>query len=363
MYHFNTTNGGVMKAAVYYGIQDIRVEDVPTPICGKDEVKVKVNYCAICGTDVRIYLSGHKKVIPPTIIGHEITGVIDEVGSEVQYPEKLEKGDKVALVTSIGCGHCKMCGKGFYNLCPDTKAIGYFYPGGYAEYVIVPAQAVKQQTIIKLPEDISLKEGALIEALSCAINAQNYLNISSGDIVVIYGGGPIGFMHAVIAQADGAEKVIMVDPSYERIEHFGKNFDNIIFLDPKKTNIKDYVMQLTKGYGADVVITACPAKQAQIEGIEMLGSKGRISLFGGLPKDNSFITIDANLIHYKELSVFGAFASNKKDYIKAAKLIAEKKIDASKFISCTVPLEKISEGIEMVRKGEALKCIVEISRE
>jgi L-iditol 2-dehydrogenase len=86
-------------------------------------------------------------------------------------------------------------------------------------------------------------------------------------------------------------------------------------------------------------------------------------LFGGLPKDNSFITIDANLIHYKELSVFGAFASNKKDYIKAAKLIAEKKIDASKFISCTVPLEKISEGIEMVRKGEALKCIVEISRE
>ncbi|MDD3726544.1 MAG: alcohol dehydrogenase catalytic domain-containing protein [Candidatus Ratteibacteria bacterium] len=350
-----------MKAAIYYGIQDIRVEEIDTPVCGKGEIKVKVHYCAICGTDVRIYLSGHKKVIPPAVIGHEITGVVEEIGSDVKYPEKIQKGDKVVLVTSIGCGVCKMCRKGFYNLCPDTKAIGYFYPGGYAEYVIVPAPAVKQQAVIKLPEGVSLKEGALIEALSCAINGQNYLNIGEGDIVVIYGGGPIGFMHAVLALAEGAEKVIMVDPVYERLEKFGRHFGDILLLDPKKINVKDEVMKQTGGYGADVVITACPAKQAQIEGLGLLGSKGRISLFGGLPKDDSFINIDANLIHYKELSVFGSFASNRRDFIKAAKLISERKIDASKFISCVVPLEKINEGIEMVRQGEVLKCVVEIN--
>ncbi|MCX8082829.1 MAG: zinc-dependent dehydrogenase [bacterium] len=351
-----------MKAAVYYGIKDIRVEDVKIPICGKDEIKIKVHYCAICGTDVRIYLSGHKKVVPPAIIGHEITGVIEEIGSDVRYPEPLKKGDKVTTATSIGCGKCKMCSKGFYNLCPDTKAIGYFYPGGYAEYLTIPDPAVNQQAVVKLPENISLKEGALIEALSCAINAQSYLNIGKGDNVVIYGGGPIGFMHAVLAYAEGATKVIMVDPAYERLERFGKNFGDIILLDPRKVSVKDEIKKLTDGYGADVVITACPAKQAQVEGIEILGSKGRISLFGGLPKDDSFINIDSNLIHYKELSVFGAFASNRRDFIKAAQLISEKKIDAEKFISSVVPLERINEGIERVRSGEVLKCVVEINK-
>jgi L-iditol 2-dehydrogenase len=118
---------------------------------------------------------------------------------------------------------------------------------------------------------------------------------------------------------------------------------------------------LTDGYGADVVITACPAKQAQVEGLEILGSRGRISLFGGLPKDDSVISIDSNLIHYKELSVFGAFASNRRDYIKAAELISQKKIEASKFISKVLPMEQINEGIEMVKAGDVLKCVVEIA--
>ncbi len=351
-----------MKAAVYHGIKDIRVAEIETPVCKPDEIRIKVNYCAICGTDVRIYFHGHKKVIPPAVIGHEITGTIDEIGSNVSYSESLKKGDKVALVTSIGCEKCKMCGKGLYNLCPDTKAIGYFYPGGYAEYVIVPASAMKQNAVIKLPESISLKEGALIEALSCAINGQNYLDIGRGDTVVIYGGGPIGIMHAVLAQAAGAERVIMTDPAYERLEKFGKQFGGLMLLDPKKVKIKDEVFRLTGGYGADVVITACPAKQAQVEGLELLGSRGRISLFGGLPKDDSLITIDSNIIHYKELSVFGSFSSNRRDFIKAAKLISERKIEAGKFISKVLPMEKIGEGIEMLRSGEALKCVVEISK-
>ncbi len=350
-----------MKAAVYHGIKDIKTEEINKPVCGPGEIMVRVNYCAICGTDVRIYFHGHKKVIPPAVIGHEITGTVAEIGTGVSYPEPLAKGDSVALVTSIGCGKCKMCGRGLYNLCPDTKAIGYFYPGGYAEYVIVPADAVKQRAVIKLTEGMSLKEGALIEALSCAINAQSYLNIEKGDTVLIYGGGPIGFMHAVLAQASGAGLVIMADPAYERLEKFGKQFKGLTLLNPKKSSIKEEVLRLTDGYGADVVITACPAKQAQVEGLEILGSHGRISLFGGLPKDDSVISIDSNLIHYKELSVFGAFASNRKDFIKAAEMISEKKIEASKFISKVLPLEQINEGIEMVKAGDVLKCVVEIA--
>lgn len=347
-----------MKAAVFYGIENIKVEEVEEPICGENEIKIEVAYCAICGTDVRIYFSGHKKVKPPAIIGHEITGKVVEVGKNVDYPE-VKVGDNVTVVTSIGCGKCKMCQKGYYNLCPDTKAIGYYYQGGYAEYLVVPAEAVKQKAVLKLPDNVSLLEGALIEPLSCCINGQKYLNIDRGDNVVIFGGGPIGFMHSVLAKAEGAEKVIVVDPAYQRLEKFGKEFPFLILLDGNG-NFKEEIMKLTDGFGPDVVITACPARQAQMDGLGLLGSKGRISFFGGLPKNNSEITIDSNIIHYKELSVFGSFASNRAEYLKAASMISDGRVDARKFITEVLPIEKIEDGIKMVRHGEVLKCVIQI---
>lgn len=347
-----------MKAAIYNGVENITVEEWENPVCGANEILLKTHYCAICGTDVRIYFHGHKKVIPPAIIGHEITGEIVEIGSSVQI-QGLKPGDKVTTVTSTGCGKCKMCANGFYNLCPDTKAIGYFYQGGFAEYVIIPEPAVEQNAVIKLPENVSLLEGALIEPLSCAINGQDYLKINTGDTVVIFGGGPIGFMHAVLAKASGAGKIIMIDPAFERLQKFGKQFDFVELWNPGTTNIKEAVNTATGGFGADVVITACPSKKAQTDGLEILGSKGRISFFGGLPKDDSFIQIDANLIHYKEISVFGCFASHRKHFLKAAEFISAGKVDAEKFITSVLPLEKIVDGIKSVRSGNVLKTVIE----
>lgn len=349
-----------MKAAIFYGIEDIRVEEIEEPVCGENEIKIKVEYCAICGTDVRIFYSGHKKVIPPAIIGHEITGIVAEIGKNVDYPE-IKLGDKVTVVTSIGCGKCKICKRGFYNLCPDTKAIGYYYKGGFAEYLIVPEDAVKQKAVLKLPENISLLDGTIIEPLSCCINGQNYLNIKRDDFVLIFGGGPIGFMHACLAKAIGCEKVVIVDPAYDRLIKFGKNFPDIILLDLNKVNLKEEIMKMTDNFGADVVITACPSKKAQIDALEITGSKGRISFFGGLPKDDSIIQIDSNIIHYKEISVFGAFASNRNDYIKAGEILSTGKIEAKKFITDVIPLENIVDGIKRVRIGDALKVVVKIN--
>jgi L-iditol 2-dehydrogenase len=348
-----------MKASIFYGIENIKTEEKEKPKCGDKEILVKVSYCAICGTDVRIFFSGHKKVIPPAIIGHEITGEISEIGKDLKNID-LKIGDKVVLVTSIGCGKCKLCQKGFYNLCPDTKAIGYFYPGGYAEYVVIPEPAVQQKAWVKLPSNVSLLEGSLIEPLSCVINGQNYLNIEKGDTVVIYGGGPIGLMHAVIAQAKEAENVIIIDPNFQRLESFAKNFEGLILLDPQKENVKEKIKSITSGFGADVVITAAPAKEAQMEAFEIVAPKGRISLFGGLPKDNSIISLDSNKIHYNELSVFGSFASNRISFKQAAQLISQRKIVPEKFITEVIPLENLEKGIRTVRKGEALKVVTKI---
>ncbi|MCL5674456.1 MAG: alcohol dehydrogenase catalytic domain-containing protein [Candidatus Omnitrophica bacterium] len=349
-----------MKAAIFYGIENIKTEEKEKPKCGEKEVLVKVAFCAICGTDVRIFFSGHKKVIPPAVIGHEITGEVSEIGKGLSDID-LKIGDKIVLVTSIGCGKCPLCKKGFYNLCPDTKAIGYFYSGGYAEYVTIPEPAVQQKAWVKLPSNVSLLEGALIEPLSCVINGQNYLDIEKGDTVVIYGGGPIGLMHAVIARAKEAENIIIIDPNFQRLESFAKKFEGLILLDPKKENIKEKIKSITSGFGAEVVITAAPAKEAQMEALEIIAQKGRISFFGGLPKDNSNITIDSNKIHYNEISVFGSFASNRVSFVQSAELISQRKIAPEKFITEVIPLEDIEKGIRKVRAGEALKIVVKIS--
>ncbi|HPP07763.1 MAG TPA: alcohol dehydrogenase catalytic domain-containing protein [bacterium] len=348
----------ILRAAIFHGPEKISVENWKLPVCADDEILIKVNYCAICGTDVRTFFHGHKKVIPPAIIGHEITGEIVEIGKEVKT--NLKVGDRITPVTSIGCGVCRLCQKGLYNLCPDTKALGYYWAGGFAEYMIIPGPAVKQNAWVLLPENVSLLEGALIEPLSCVINAQNYLNIQDGDTVVIYGGGPIGFMHAVMAQTSGAEKLIMVDPAFDRLEKFARNFDNIILINPNTENTVAKIKDITRNFGADVVITACPAKQAQIEAFSIAAPHSRISFFGGLPKDDSMITIDSNLIHYLEISVFGAFASNRKDYQKAVDLISSRKIDPSKFITEVISLEEIEKGIRLVKNGSVLKVVVKI---
>ncbi|MCM8758920.1 MAG: zinc-dependent dehydrogenase [Candidatus Omnitrophica bacterium] len=347
-----------MKAAIFLGPEKIEVSDWEMPKISDREILIKVHYCAICGTDVRTFYHGHKKVIPPAIIGHEITGEVVEIGKNAKTD--LKKGDRLVIVTSIGCGNCKLCNRGLYNLCPDTKAIGYYYQGGFAQYMVIPEPAVEQNAWVLLPESVSFLDGSLVEPLSCVINAQNYLNIHEGDTVVIYGGGPIGFMHAVLGQAQGAEKVIMVDPAFERLERFARLFSDLILVDPGKENTVEKIKQLTDGVGADVIITACPAKQAQMESFKIAAPHSRISFFGGLPKDDSIIFIDSNLIHYYEISVFGAFASNRADYQKAVDLISSKKIDASKFITEVIPLEDIVKGINLVKSGTVLKVVVKV---
>ncbi|MCX7704767.1 MAG: zinc-dependent dehydrogenase [bacterium] len=347
-----------MRAAIFQGPEKIEIKDWKEPECSENEILIKVHYCAICGTDVRTFFHGHKKVIPPAIIGHEITGEVVEIGKNVKGP--LKKGDKITPVTSIGCGHCRLCNRGLYNLCPDTKALGYYYAGGFAEYMVIPEPAVSQNAWVLLPENISLLDGALIEPLSCVINAQNYLDIQKGDTVVIYGGGPIGFMHAVLAQASGAEKVIMVDPAFERLTRFASLFSDLILINPTEDDTVEKVKHLTNGIGADVIITACPAKQAQMESFKIASPHSRISFFGGLPKDDSIIKLDSNLIHYYEISVFGAFASNRSDYQKAVDLISSGKIEPSKFITEVISLEDIVNGINLVKSGSVLKIVVRI---
>jgi len=346
-----------MKAAVYLGIKKIRIEEVEKPKCGPGEILIKVHFCAICGTDVRTYLYGHKKVEPPHIIGHEIAGEIAEMGKETKG---YRLGDRVTVVTSVGCGKCRWCQKGYYNLCPNTEAIGYFYQGGFAEYLLMPQEAVAQNAVLKIPENVSLAEASIVEPLSCCINGQSYLKIEKGDNVAVFGAGPIGMMHLELARSEGAEKTFLIDISEGKLEFAQNHFSVDYIINPQKENPIEKILSLTENKGVDVVIVAASAKTAQEQALKIAGKKGRISFFAGLPKDNSIINFDSNILHYQEISVFGSFASYREEYEEALDLIASKKIEAKKFITHILPLEKIEEGINLIREGKTLKVVLKI---
>lgn len=343
-----------MKAAVYYGPGKIKVEERPKPALKEDEVLIQVKACAICGTDVRIYTYGQTNVKPPHVVGHEITGIISETGRKVTG---YKRGERVTLVTCVGCGKCEFCLAGRVNLCPQMKAIGYYYSGGFAQWMIVPAEAVYQGNILLLPDNLSFEEGTLAEPLSCCINGQEYLDIKAGDTVTIIGAGPIGCMHAQLAKVSGATKVILADISEERLE-LTRGVRADIYINSQKENLVDRVLGETQGVGAEVVITACPSPEAQEQALAIIRSRGRISFFGGLPHDKSKIPFESNIIHYKEISVFGAYASHHLQYQSALKLLSSQRIRGEKLITHRFPLEEIEKGIQVVKKGKALKAII-----
>jgi L-iditol 2-dehydrogenase len=345
-----------MKAAVYLGPEKIEVRDLPKPDCGAGEILIKVEACAICGTDVRIFCNGQKNVVPPTVTGHEIAGTIEQVGKDVSG---YDEGSRAIVVTPVGCGRCKFCRAAMHNLCLEFKAIGYDYAGGFAEYVLINTRAVQQGNVIVAPDSLEFDEGSLIEPLSCCINGAEYLNITLGDTAVIIGAGPIGCMHAELAKSYGATKVIIIDTVDERVDLAKQATSADVFINAAKTDPVEAVLEQTDGAGADVIITACSAHVPQQQALKMAAKRGRISFFAGLPKDKPTIEFDSNLLHYRELSVFGAFASHATDYVRAMALIASRKIDARKLITKRIPLERIVEGFETSRSGHGLKVVVQ----
>lgn len=349
-----------MKAVIYYGINDVRFEEVKTPSPKCDEVLIQVKACAICGTDIRIIRQGHKTVKPPAIIGHEISGVIVEMGKDVQG---CKIGDKVVVVTPVGCGNCRMCRGGHQNMCNlvsrDVHSLGYYCNGGFAEYMLIPGEAVGNGNLISYTaENVSFEEMSLVEPLSCVINGQQFLGINPDSTVAIFGGGPIGVMHVLMAHYYRAQKVIVIDNNKKRLEicHSKNIGDELI--DVSKYNVYKSIMEMTNGMGVDVAIVACSSKEAQKQAMRITGIRGRISFFGGLPREDSQLLIDSNDIHYKEKSIFGAFASAHAQYHEALNLIVGEKIPIQKVITHICSLEDFWNGVKLITSGDALKVVV-----
>jgi L-iditol 2-dehydrogenase len=246
------------------------------------------------------------------------------------------------------------------EVCQNQTSVGYQYDGGFAEYMIVPAQVLKVDGLNRIPDNVGYDEASAAEPFACAINAQEQLGIEEGDFTVVFGAGPIGCMHIRIAR--GVHKVgtvVLVDINAERLQMSADAVQPDHVINASEVDVVEKVMELTGGRGADVIITATPANVTQEQAISMAARQGRISFFGGLPKTDPFIKADSNLIHYRQLHVHGANGSSPDHNKRALEYISTGQVPVKDLITRHVPLDDVMSVFDIVAKGEAIKVTVE----
>ena len=346
-----------MIAAAYKEGVGFAVGQADVPKVTDIEMLVRVAASSICGTDKRIIRTGHRKLKPGRriILGHEFAGTVENAGV---YGGDYPAGTRVVVAPNIGCGRCDMCIRGLYNMCPDYEAFGITIDGGHAEYVALPHATIAQGSVVKLPEGLRFAEACLAEPLSCVVNGMRSCRIEPGDTVVIFGAGPIGLMHLMLAGRSGAVRMIVVDPLAGRLEK-ARQLGADIVIDPGACDVKQEVMAATGGRGANVAVTACPVPSVQAESLELLGPYGQLCLFGGLPAEAQTVPISTNIIHYRSLLVTGVTGGPPADLRAAVKLMSSGAVDAGQVVSHVFGIEEMAEAFECALAGDCMKVVIE----
>jgi len=334
-----------MRAAMLYGVKDLRVEDVEVPKVEAGEILVKVRAATTCGTDLKIFQRGYvEKVIKlPTIFGHEWAGEVVEVGEGLEWPEK---GMRIRAGNSAPCLHCAMCQKGKYNLCENMIWLW----GAYAEYIKVPARMVLVNTQ-EIPRHVSYEEAAITEPLACVLHGVEEARLKLGDIIAIVGAGPIGLLHLLTAKKIGAEKIIIIDLVEERLD-FAKKLGADETVNAGKVDAVETVRQLTRGYGADVVIEAIGLPATWEQALKLVRKGGTVLEFGGCPPGTE-IKLNTELLHYGEVTVMGTFHTTPLHFKKALHLIASRTLDVRPLITRKMKLENIKEAFEILSTSKS----------
>ncbi len=304
-----------MKAAMYYGIGDVRFEETDVPEIGPGELLIKVGTALTCGTDVKTYKRGHPLLIRnvPALFGHEYAGTVEEVGEGV---DGFERGMRVVATNSAPCGHCYFCKRNRPNLCQQLK--NTLVNGAFAEYIRVPAPVVQWNTH-QIPNSLSFRDAALTEPLACVVNGIGEAGIQMGDTVTVIGAGPIGQMMIMLAKKSGASTVIASDLAKLRRDMAVRAGADIV-IDPAVEDPVECVKQATEGYGADVVIEAVGLPATWEQAVDMTRDAGTTVLFGGAASGTKF-EIDTARFHYGQLTIKGVFHLTPKHVEQALKLI------------------------------------------
>lgn len=344
-----------MKAVRFHRAKDLRLEEVEKPTVGPNEFLLRVKAATICATDIRIYTYSDPRVKFPRILGHEFAGDIEEVG--VNLTKYFEVGMRVVVNPNMYCGRCWYCINGRHELCDSRYALGIDVDGAFAEYLKVPPEAFYTGGVCELPDNLSYEEGALVEPLSACFHGQDFAQTRIGDIVAVIGAGPIGLMHVILAKAMGASKIIISEVDDERLKE-AANFGADYLINPLKEDLASKVNELTDRHGADVVIVAVGSPVTQQQALSIAAKGGRINFFGGLPTGKETVPLNTNLIHYKEIFVFGTSSQSNYDFRKTLELMSTGLLNVKRLITHRFSLYDVPKAFETASSKSGLKVCV-----
>ncbi|HTP58762.1 MAG TPA: alcohol dehydrogenase catalytic domain-containing protein [Spirochaetia bacterium] len=343
-----------MKAAVLESLEKLAVKDVQEPEYADNEAVLEVNACAVCGSDIRIFHYGNERVKPPAVIGHEIAGRIVRAGRGVT---SVKEGDRIALGADVPCGTCHWCTNGMGTNCRINYAIGYQFPGGFQQRMVLNETTLKYGPVTPMPAGLSFAEAAIAEPLACAVNGLELAQFGLGKSICIIGLGPIGCMMLELSKVYGASRVFAAQRSRARMEMARQLLPSARFIATEEEDLVDVVMRETDGEGVDLAITTSGTVQAHEDAIRMVRHRGYVNLFGGL-KNQPKLALDSNLIHYKECFVMGSHGSLPRHHRTAVGLIAAGAVQARKYISRVFPITETQEAFAFHESRAGLKVVV-----
>jgi len=342
-----------MSAAVLYGKEQLRIERVEVPPLGRGDVLVRVRAALTCGTDVKVFRRGyHAKMIrPPALFGHELSGDVAAVGSDVSA---FYVGQRVVAANSAPCGACYYCQRAQENLCQDLL----FNNGAYAEYIRIPERIVGRN-MHEIPAHVSYQDAALVEPLACVIRGLEETGVKPGDTVAVIGLGPIGMMFVRLAKAVYHARVIAIGRRRSQLDRAsGMGADEVV-LNEEGSDVITPVHKLTGGRGADVVIEAVGLPEVWQLAVKLLRRGGVVNFFGGCPEGTD-VPVDAGLLHYSELTLKASFHHTPVLIRQALDIISRGRVTARDFVNRVEPLSNLLEVMQhlMSHNGHLKTAII-----
>jgi L-iditol 2-dehydrogenase len=341
-----------LLAAFYYNNHDVRVQEIPVPKIGEEEVLLKVMASGICGSDV---MEWYRVPKAPRVLGHEATGVITEVGSKV---ELAKVGDRVFISHHVPCFQCRHCQRGNHTACHTLHTTNY-YPGGFSQYVQVPKINV-QYGIYKLPDAMSFEEGTFIEPLACVSRGQRLSGLKSDDTLLIIGSGISGILHAQLAKYKGVRNIIVADINPYRLE-LAKKFGAHYALDAK-ANLPGKLKESTGGHLVDQVIVCTGATSAALSAMDCVENGGTI-LYFAVPDPTVKLPVPINQFWRNEITMRTSYGAAPNDIEDALSVLSTGKLDVKDMITHRLDIREAQEGFRlMAEAGNSLKVILEPNR-
>ena len=340
-----------MKAAYIVGKGLVRLEDMAPPKIGPSELLVGMRACGVCGTDLE---KVHGDNITPPVLGHEVAGVIEQVGANV---EGFAVGDRVVVHHHVSCGHCYFCKNGLETLC-DDYAKSNLDPCGFAESFRVPESLVKGGTVHRLPDSMTFEEGSQAEPIACCIRGLNKVGVKFGSSAAIFGVGPVGLSHLQLLKCFGASSVYAIDVAKKRREYALKLGADLTF-DPTTDDAPRTISLLTGGLGVDLAIVATANLKALEAAFETVRKGGTVLQFGA-PTRGSIFSLDMGRMFLREIRFQSSYSTSETEMRMAIELIRGGRVKPSEIITDRLPLSRTVEALALAdRAADGVKVIVE----